>query len=211
MPFSSITKAFDKPASDNAGESDAITDWTIIQSVQNGDVGAFDQLVVKYRKRVYSIIYNLTSNQEDAADLTQECFIKSFRSINRFKGNSAFFTWIYRIAVNTTLTHLRKNRFKRFFSLENLDEEGYSEELFNALSSEPNSQKSVFLTELQEKLNEALQTLSTKHRTVIILFEIEGLNHLEIAKILKCSEGTVRSRLHYAKKQLQGLLQDYLK
>ena len=73
-----------------------------------GDVAAFDQLIMKYRERVYGIVYNMTSNREDAADLTQDAFIKAFQSINRFQGQSSFFTWLYRIAVNSTLSHLRK-------------------------------------------------------------------------------------------------------
>lgn len=190
--------------------SEVDSDLQLVRRVQAGDVAAFDQLILKYRERLYSIVYNLTSNREDANDLTQEAFIKAFRSIGKFKGKSSFFTWLYRIAVNTTLTHMRRNRLKRFFSFDNLDEEVSQDELVEILASRLQTDKPTLLRELQEKLNEALQTLSLKHRTVIVLHEIEGLSHQEIAEIMHSTEGTVRSRLHYAKQQLQSLLQSYL-
>lgn len=191
--------------------SDADIDAVYVQRVQDGDVAAFDFLVRKYRERLFSIVYNLTSNREDAADLVQEAFIKAFGSIRRFQGKSSFFTWLYRIAVNTALSHLKRNRLRRFFSLENIHDEASSTEIVEALSVKTKTEKGAILNELQERLNEALQKLSPKHRTVVVLFEIEGLSHQEISDIMGCSVGTVRSRLHYAKQQLQAYLQDYLK
>lgn len=190
--------------------TDADEDAILVKRVQAGDVAAFDRLVVKYRERLFSIVYNLTSNREDAADLSQEAFIKAFSSIGRFKGNSSFFTWLYRIAVNTTLSQLKKNRLRRFFSFENMSEEASSSEILEALVVKTRTEKGALLSELQERLNEALQKLSPKHRTVVVLFEIEGLSHQEIAEIMDCSVGTVRSRLHYAKQQLQAYLQDFV-
>lgn len=191
---------------------EADSDLEIVKRVQNGDVAAFDQLVTKYRSRVYSVVYNLTSNREDAADLTQDAFIKSFQSINRFQGQSSFFTWLYRIAVNSTLTHLRKNRLRTFFSFEKLKEDDkVSSEVIAALTDTTGADHETFARELQEKLNEAMQKLSIRHRTVITLFEIDGLGHQEIAEIMNCSVGTVRSRLHYAKQLLQSELQSYIR
>ncbi len=194
-----------------SGESSAANaDQLLVERVQDGDVAAFDVLVRKYRERLYGIIYNLTSNREDAADLTQEAFIKAFSSINRFKGRSAFFTWLYRIGVNTALSHLKRNRFRRFFSLEHIQEEGSNAQVVEALAAKHKSEKGALLSELQEKLNEAMQKLSPKHRTVVVLFEIGGLSHQEIADIVGCSVGTVRSRLHYAKQQLQADLKHFI-
>jgi RNA polymerase sigma-70 factor (ECF subfamily) len=191
---------------------EADSDLEVVRRVQNGDVAAFDQLVLKYRGRVYSVVYNLTSNREDAADLTQDAFIKSFQSINRFQGQSSFFTWLYRIAVNSTLTHLRKNRLRTFFSFEKIDEDDkVSAEVIAALTDATGADHETFARELQEKLNEAMQKLSIRHRTVITLFEIDGLGHQEIAEIMNCSVGTVRSRLHYAKQLLQSELQPYIR
>jgi RNA polymerase sigma-70 factor, ECF subfamily len=191
---------------------EADSDLDVVRQVQRGDVAAFDQLVLKYRGRVYSVVYNLTSNREDAADLTQEAFIKSFQSINRFQGQSSFFTWLYRIAVNSTLTHLRKNRLRTFFSFEKIDEDDkVSAEVIAALTDDTAADHETLARELQEKLNEAMQKLSIRHRTVITLFEIDGLGHQEIAEIMNCSVGTVRSRLHYAKQLLQSELQAYIR
>jgi RNA polymerase sigma-70 factor (ECF subfamily) len=152
----------------------------------------------------------MTSNREDASDLTQESFIKAFQAIARFKGKSSFFTWIYRIAINTTMTFLKKRNRRRFISYEKIDEEVSSSEIFERLTAKNRSEKGALISELQEKLNDALQKLSLKHRTVVILHEIEGLEHAEVAEITKTSVGTVRSRLHYAKQQLQSYLQDYV-
>jgi RNA polymerase sigma-70 factor (ECF subfamily) len=191
---------------------EADSDMEIVRRVQAGDVAAFDRLIVKYRERVFGIIYNLTSNREDAADLSQEAFIKAFQSIHRFGGQSSFFTWLYRIAVNSTLSHLRKSRLRAFFSLERIDaDEPVAKEVVAALTDKSGADRDAFVRELQEKLNDAMHKLSIKHRTVVTLFEIDGLSHQEIAEIMECSVGTVRSRLHYAKQLLQAELQPYMR
>ena len=191
-------------------EADA--DLVVIRQVQAGDVAAFDRLISKYRERVFGIVYNMTSNREDAADLTQDTFIKAFQSIQRFGGQSSFFTWLYRIAVNSTLSHLRKSRLRSFFSLEGIDaDEPVSREIVAALTDKTGVDRDSYVRELQEKLNEAMQKLSITHRTVVTLFEIDGLSHQEIAEVMGCSVGTVRSRLHYAKQLLQSELQPYLR
>ena len=208
----SVTKTITKPlVSSPARRLEADEDLVIVRKIQAGDVDAFDSLIFKYRERVYSVIYNLTSNREDASDLTQETFIKAFQSINRFKGKSSFFTWLYRISLNTSLTHLRKNKLRRFFSFEKMVEEDHTEGFIENLRTESDSDKAALMTELQERLNDAFQKLSVKHRTVITLFEIDGLSHKEIADIVGTSIGTVRSRLHYAKQFLQGELEDYIR
>ncbi len=191
-------------------EADA--DLEIVRRVQAGDVAAFDNLIRKYRERLYGVVYNLTSNREDAADLTQDAFIKAFQSIQRFSGQSSFFTWLYRIAVNSTISHLRKNRLRAFFSLETVDSEApVAKEVVDALTDKTGVERESYVRELQEKLNDAMQKLSIKHRTVVTLFEIDGLSHQEIADVMDCSVGTVRSRLHYAKQLLQAELQPYLR
>lgn len=189
---------------------EADDDLAIVQKVQAGDVDAFDELVTKYRERIYAVVYNLTSNREDASDLTQDAFIKAFQSVGRFQGKSSFFTWLYRIALNTTLTHLRKNKLRRFLSFEKMNDEDHSAGFIDQLTTDSDSDKNTLMNELQEKLNDAFQKLSVKHRTVITLYEIDGLSHKEIADIVGTSVGTVRSRLHYAKQFLQAELKDYI-
>ncbi len=207
-----LTKVFSKTlVASPERQQEADSDHAVVRQVQAGDVAAFDKLILKYRERLFGIIYNLTSNREDTADLVQEAFIKVFQSINRFQGQASFFTWLYKIAVNNALTHLRKNKQRTFFSLERIQEEPTSAEIIAQLTDKSGADRDAHLRELQEKLNEAMQKLSIKHRTVITLFEIDGLSHSEIADVMECSEGTVRSRLHYAKQFLQGELSRYLR
>ena len=183
----------------------------LVESAISGNFEAFDSIMVHYRDRLFGVIYNMTLNHSDAADLTQETFVKAFRSISKFKRKSSFFTWIYRIGVNLTLTFLKKKSSKYFFSFDQFfgNTSNSDSQLF--LSKENSSVKNTLLNELHEKLNEALSKLSDKHRTIVVLYEIDGISHKEIAEIMNCTEGTVRSRLHYAKLQLQSLLSDYVR
>ncbi len=185
-------------------------DWALVVRVQAGEVAAFDALVHRYRERVYSLIYNLTANREEASDLSQDTFIKAFRSIQSFQGKASFYTWICRIALNTTMSFLRKRKKERTFSFDSFHENEDSEAVLERLAAKSKEDKSLILNELQQKLNEALQMLSVKHRTVVVLHEVEHLSHAQIATIVKCSEGTVRSRLHYAKQELREHLQGFL-
>ena len=186
-------------------------DALLVERVKAGDTVAFDELIRKYRTRLYSTLYNMLGNREDAMDLTQDAFIKAFSSINSFRGTCAFYTWLYRIAINMGITFLKRSRMRRFFSFDNPDEEIASAEVLEKLSVNcGGGRKAAILSEIREKLNEALQTLSIKHRTVVILYEIEGLSHQEIAEITNSTPATVRTRLHYAKQQLQSILKDYI-
>ena len=199
-----------KKAVGDAVVSDRDLDWAIVQRVQNGEVSAFNQLVQKYRQSLFSIIYNMTGNREDATDIAQEAFIKAFQSIKQFRGQASFYTWIYRIAVNSSITFIKRAKKQRFINYETIDETLVSSDILEYFTAKTKTEKGALLKELQEKLNEALQKLSPKHRIVVILHEVEGMNHKEIADITKTSEGTVRSRLHYAKKMLQAYLQEYI-
>jgi len=183
----------------------------LVKSAKSGDLDSFDSLTLMFRERLYGVIYNMTFNHDDAADLTQDAFVKAFRSLSKFKEKASFFTWIYRIGVNLTLSYLKKKKSRKFFSFDQYVSDGVSVKDSEKFScSDSNSVRSTLINELHEKLNEALSQLSDKHRTIVVLFEIDGLSHKEIASIMKCTEGTVRSRLHYAKLQLQSLLSDYI-
>jgi len=183
----------------------------LVQRARKGDLEAYDQLVRKYQERVYGTLYNMTANHEDANDLTQEAFIKAFQALKSFKGGSSFYTWVYRIAVNRAINFLkqRKNRFQ--MSLDDLDLNAEHNPDLVALISDKTPRREANLAELQEKLNAAMQRLSEPHRLVVTLHDIQGSSHEEIAEIMDCNVGTVRSRLFYARQQLQGYLSDYLK
>ena len=184
---------------------------SLVQRAKSGDLSAFDSLILRYRQRLYAVLYNMTMNTEDAADLTQETFVKAFRSLAKFREHSSFYTWLYRIGVNLTLTHLKRRKIRKFFSFDQAsDDGGMNKDLEAVSTTNVTSAKKALNNELHEKLNEALSKLSDKHRTIVVLFEIDGLGHKEIAKIMKCTEGTVRSRLFYAKQQLQSYLSEYI-
>jgi RNA polymerase sigma factor (sigma-70 family) len=188
-----------------------VDDRQLVKRVQAGDYLAFDALVQKYQERVYSTVYHMTSNHEDANDLTQEAFIKAHKAINGFKGDSSFFTWVYRIAVNKTINFLKTRKNRIHLSLNDLDFNAEHDPELVAFVSENTPRRDLGLTELQEKLNEAMQKLSDVHRLVVTLHDVQGMSHEEISKIMDCNTGTVRSRLFYARQQLQGYLSDYLK
>jgi RNA polymerase sigma-70 factor (ECF subfamily) len=192
-------------------QAEADADSVVVARVQQGDVAAFDKIVSRYRERIYSVIYHMISNREDAADLTQDTFIKAFQALGRYGGKSSFFTWLYRIAVNGAQSHLRRNRFRTFFSIEQASEAEQQPEWLGQLAVEAGAENEAYARDLRLRLNEAFQKLSIKHRTVVTLAEIDGLSHAEIAAIMDSTEGTVRSRLHYAKRQLQADLQDLMK
>jgi RNA polymerase sigma-70 factor (ECF subfamily) len=188
-----------------------VDDRVLVRQAQGGDYSAFDTLVQKYQERVYATIYHMTSNHEDANDLTQETFIKAYKALNSFKGDSSFFTWVYRIAVNKTINFLKGRKNKIHLSLNDLDFNAEHDPEIVTFISEKTPRRDMGLTELQEKLNEAMQKLSDVHRLVVTLHDVQGLSHEEISKIMDCNTGTVRSRLFYARQQLQGYLTEYLK
>jgi RNA polymerase sigma-70 factor (ECF subfamily) len=189
-------------------------DLTLVRRARGGDADAYDELVRRYQRQIYGVIYHMTAHHEDANDLTQEAFVKAWQALKSFKGNSSFFTWLYRIAVNRTLNHLKQRNYrnsKHAMSLNDLDVETEHHPDLVALVSDKTPQRAVALEELKEKLNAATQRLSENHRIVVTLHDVQGLPHDEIAKILDCNVATVRTRLFYARQQLQGILSDYLK
>lgn len=184
-------------------------DARLVARTQAGDPSAFDDLVVKYSPRLYGLVYNMTSNHEDTNDLLQDIFAKAYRSIGGFRGNSAFYTWVHSIAVNMTINFLKKRGRRVQMSLDDMDTGIGNDKEFIELTSSTNPVREADLSELQIRLNEAMMKLSIDHRTVVTMFDIQGMPHAEIAKILGISEGTVRSRLFYAHRQLQTYLEEF--
>lgn len=206
-PVASVTPETTRiPAAVNRAEEDAM-----VRRAQKGDLAAYDELVRRYQQRIYATVYHMTSNHEDANDLAQEAFIKAYQALKTFKGGSSFYTWVYRIAVNKTLNFLKQRKNRTAMSLNDLDFSAENDPDLVALISEKTPRRDAVLSELQQKLNEAMQQLSEPHRMVVTLHDVQGLAHEEIAEIMECNVGTVRSRLFYARQQLQGYLVDYLK
>lgn len=205
------SKPPDEPAPDSAEAPAPPEEMELVRRARKGDLPAYDELVRRYQERIYATVYHMTANHEDANDLAQEAFIKAFQALRSFKGGSSFYTWIYRIAVNKTINFLKQRRNKSQMSLDDLDFNAEHDPDLVALISEKTPRREVGLAELQEKLNAAMLRLSEPHRLVVTLHDVQGLSHEEIAEIMDCNIGTVRSRLFYARQQLQAYLSDYLK
>lgn len=186
-------------------------DADLVVRARSGEMRAFDELVEKYTPRLYGLVYHMTSNHDDANDILQEVFSKAYRSLKRFRGKSSFYTWIYSIATNMTLNFLKKRNRRRMMSLDDVDLAIENDRDFIDVTSKSDPVREVGISELQERLNIAMQKLSVDHRAVVTMFDIQAMPHAEIAKILGISEGTVRSRLFYAHQQLQAWLEDFRK
>ena len=198
-------------ARNDSGPSAPADETVLVQRAQRGNLEAYDELVQRYQERIYATIYHMTSNHEDANDLAQESFIKAFQALKTFKGGSSFYTWLYRIAVNKTINFLKQRKNRIHLSLNDLDFNAEHDPDLVALISDKTPRREANLSELQEKLNTALMKLSEPHRLVVVLHDVQGMSHDEIAKVMDCNIGTVRSRLFYARQQLQAWLSEYLK
>src|SRR5215468_1965330 len=199
----SKAKAMDQPRTDE--------DQALVNRTQSGDASAFDQLVVRYTPRLYGLVYNMTSNHEDTNDLLQDIFSKAYKAIRGFRGKSSFYTWIHSIAVNMTLNFLKKRGRRFSLSLDDVDASIQNDKEFLEATASSSPVREADLSELQKRLNEAMMKLSDEHRAVVTMFHIQGMPHAQISKILNVSEGTVRSRLFYANRQLQNYLDEFRK
>jgi RNA polymerase sigma-70 factor (ECF subfamily) len=187
-----------------------VSELDLVKRCQEGDSEAFDQLVTRYRTRVFGMIYNMVHNEQDAWDLAQDSFVKAWKSIKRFRGQSSFYTWIYRIVMNVTIDWVRKKQvkgtgaeFDDSIQLKEVDPASKTMPKADALPYERMQQG-----EIRTQIDKAIAQLSPEHRAVILMKEIEDMQYHEIAEALECSIGTVMSRLFYARKKLQSLLKD---
>lgn len=194
--------------SPEAGEEPA--DEVLVLQAQAGDSAAYDELVTRHRGRIFAMIRQMTKNEADAWDLSQEAFIKAWKALPRFEVKAKFSTWLYRIAHNTVYDWARRKRPESGGEL--------NEEIFGSGAIDPASRTTpsaerrpddaLRAEELRVKIEAALDQLSPQHREVVILKDVQGLAYKEIAEVMECSIGTVMSRLHYARQKLQSLLKD---
>lgn len=183
----------------------------LIEQARQGEVEAFMMLAKEYERQIFELIYHLTANREDAADLTQETFLHAFRAIKGFRCNSSFRTWVHRIAVNLSLNFLKKRRSQNshFEDVERLEEEGREKELETArkmASPEDSSLSQEFRTNLEK----AIEELPLAYRATFSLVVLEEMSHQEAARILSCSEKTVSWRMHEIRKRLKKKLKPFL-
>jgi RNA polymerase sigma-70 factor (ECF subfamily) len=185
----------DLPQAVSAEALHRFQDLELIHRCQAGDTEAFSELVIKYRTKIFTMVYGMVRNEHDAWDLAQEVFLKAWQSIHRFEGRSSLYTWLYSITMNLTIYSLRcKGRCQEV-------------ELSDSIPSHlPGPGVKYEHAEIRERVNAALEKLSPDHRAVVVLKELEDLQYHEIAEVLNLPMGTVMSRLFYARKKLQSLL-----
>ena len=183
-------------------------DILLVKQCKAGDMSAFDKLVEMYRKQIYHLAYQMTGNHEDAEDISQEAFIRAYKSIGKFKEKSKFFTWLQRIAINLSINHLKKvSRYEHT----HIDEERLDSEGCPLISGwENNPQKVIEAKELAQRIKEAMDSLPIGERVVFILRVNQELSYKKIAKTLSCPVGTVMSRLNRARTKLRDKLKDYV-
>ena len=178
--------------------SNQSSDKKLVKRVQKGDKGAFDLLVLKYQHKIVNRVMRYVRDPELALDITQEAFIKAYRALPRFRGDSAFYTWMYRIAVNTAKNHLAAQRRRPMdVELDLQDPEQY--DLHSKLKETDTPEGVILGKELQETVERAIAALPEDLRTAIILRELEGMSYEEIAQTMECPVGTVRSRIFRAR------------
>jgi RNA polymerase sigma-70 factor (ECF subfamily) len=186
-------------------------DVQLVGRAQAGDAKAFDALVLKHTQKLYGLVYHMTSNHDDTNDLLQDIWTKVYRSLAGFRGASRFTTWVHSIAVNMTINFVKRRARRRAVSIEErVSSESGDSGVEEATFVSPHTPRTeASLGELQRRLSEALEQLTPDHRAVVTMFDIQGMAHAEISKILGVSEGTIRSRLFYAHRQLQSYLGEF--
>ena len=185
----------------------AAQDVELVQAARTGDMVAFEQLIARHRDKIYARAFMMMRNEDEAVDLSQEAWVKGWQRLVQFQGESSFTTWMTRIVINLCLDQLRKRKRQRAESIEALEEEsGGVERLMPVVLVNPTER--MERAELRVKIDEAMGKLSEAHRTVLVLHEFEHMEYKNIAKTLKCSIGTVMSRLFYARRKMALLLQD---
>ena len=189
--------------------SNQASDQKLVERVQKGDNGAFDLLVLKYQHKIVNLVMRYVRDPELAQDITQEAFIKAYRALPRFRGDSAFYTWMYRIAVNTAKNHLAAQRRRPMdIELDLQDPEQY--ELHAKLKETDTPEGITLSNELLEIVENAIAALPEDLQTAIILRELEGMSYEEIAQTMECPVGTVRSRIFRAREAIDKKLRPLL-
>ena len=194
-----------------------INDAVLIEQYQKGDSAALEQLVLKYQNRIYNVILKICADPDDAAELTQETFVKVIENLDKFEGRSSFYTWTFRIAVNLTLNYCQRNSKLAFRSLDEeqqqKDDSDVKQVLKDFLSddSSPDPAAEVQSKELYRIAAKVLMGLDEEHRAVIVLRDIEGMSYARIAEVLDIELGTVRSRLSRARSKMRDILEAILR
>ena len=192
-----------------ASELEQIDEDELVNRFQNGDIEAFNPLVLKYEKKIYNLIYQQIRDRETAKDISQEVFLKAFKALPSFKGGSAFYSWIYRIAINSSIDFQRQRNRSRVLAFEELPPD--ADDVLRMSDSHPSPEKLLEEKELGNVIRKAVRELPPGQRRVFNLRYRRELAIKEIAVLLNRSEGTIKAHLHHAHRRLQGMLLPYLR
>jgi RNA polymerase sigma-70 factor (ECF subfamily) len=200
----------DGPADTTSASDD---DRELVARCKAGDRNAFRLLFVRYHRRAFGLAISVVHNKDTAADVVQEAFFKAHRHLDGFEGNASFYTWLYRIVMNVAIDHLRKNQRSPVVDFDetvaHADDENSDDSILpHFLGANP--AKELQRKEIREQLEVALAKLSPNHRAVLVMREVDGLSYEEMSKVMKCSKGTIMSRLFHARKYMQKYLLELL-
>ena len=189
-------------------------DDVLVARAMKGDLSAFRELVERYQQRVHSVALGVMGNFEDAEDVTQDAFLKAYKNLSSFRGQSSFYTWVYRIAFNLAIDEKRR-RYRHVetnvseMSAIDVAAQDSKRDGTSILSDSPRPDAELERSELRGQIAAAMAELSPEHRAVIVLREVEGLSYAEISDAVGCSKGTVMSRLHHARRRLKKALERF--
>lgn len=190
--------------------SPAVDDQELVGAARRGDRDAFRTLFERYHRRAYALALGVLRHQDDALDVVQDAFIKAHRHLDKFEGNSSFYTWLYRIVMNLAIDHLRKHRRVKPVELDEarLEEDRDDGLLPRILGGNPG--RALMDKEIRKRIDQALDELSENHRSVLVMRELEGMSYEEMAQAMACSKGTIMSRLFHARRNMQKRLLDLI-
>jgi len=190
---------------------DPVDDRDLVEAARRGDRDAFRTLFERYHRRAYSLAFGVLRHQDDALDVVQDAFIKAHKYLDKFEGNSSFYTWLYRIVMNLAIDHLRKHRRVKPVELDEsrVDDEAVDDTLLPKMLG-GNPGRALADKEIRKRIDQALDELSENHRTVLVMRELEGLSYEEMAQAMGCSKGTIMSRLFHARRNMQKRLLDLI-
>lgn len=189
---------------------EAVDDGDLVAAAKRGDREAFRTLFERYHRRAYALAFGVVRHQDDALDVVQDAFIKAHKYLDKFEGNSSFYTWLYRIVMNLAIDHIRKHRKVKPVELDEQRLEDGGDDgggLLPALLG-GNPGRALMDKEIRARIDAALDQLSENHRAVLVMRELEGLSYEEMAQTMGCSKGTIMSRLFHARKNMQKQLVD---
>ena len=205
-----VNKAGQRPSIPAHGRSEALDDQDLVLAARKGDRDAFKTLFERYHRRAYSLAFGVLRHPDDALDVVQDAFIKAHKYLDKFEGNSSFYTWLYRIVMNLAIDHLRKHRRVKPVELDESRIEGDADSALLPKLLGSNPSRALMDKQIRARIDQALEELSDNHRAVLVMRELEGLSYEEMAQVMNCSKGTIMSRLFHARKNMQRRLIDLI-